>query len=187
MRYVLLTILVGLVVGYSVYTCTQDRYNEVTRAFADSLGQSRSREQMYRDSARINVQRGIQAQEAKPLVVIQYLKDTTRNHRLSLHTKDSLIKIGLPPGDSSRITDPLANKVLDMGSRITMLYDEAKLDSITIGDLMIGYYQLDTANQECHRQVELVTLSAQQDRKESKRRVRLWQVATALAIILACL
>ncbi len=195
MKYVILALVCVIVTWYVVQSCTETRSYTHFLALQDSLTnevtQSRVREENARLNARTAFTRGLNAQSSRVIVRTVYRKDTAANHRLTLHAKDSVIKhaTGLV-GDTTKFTDPMANKVLDIESVNKELRAELKIDSVTIGELMGAYYQLDTASEECHKQVELLTLSSKESRdqvRKERKKTRLWQVAAVVALVLACL
>lgn len=195
MRYVLLAVVCIGVTAYVIGSCTEKRLYTHYRSLQDSLGNvvvlSRVREKNALVNARMAFQEGVRSQASKVQVVYRYREDTAARHRLTLQAKDSTVKAELDiPTDSSVLTDPLATKVLDLESENKMLHEEAVIDSATIKHFETAYHEADTANSECHQQNAALVQSsseAQKELKKTRKKVRLWQVLTGIAVVLACL
>lgn len=101
----------------------------------------------HRKNANKAFQRGLESAKAKVVVKIKYVRDTARNHALPLSKKDTLIKqvLGVPVSDSSKFTNQVANKVLDLATENVLLEESAKIDSNTIAFKDSGIKELEAA------------------------------------------
>lgn len=193
-RYIVLAVLCVVGTWYVVQSCADKRSYTHYRALQDSLGrvvvESRVREETLVKNARLAYKAGLDAQAVKVVIRTVYRKDTASNHRLTLHAKDSVLKTDLP-GDSTKFTDRMANKVLDIQSENKALKAEARQDSTTISKIKIAFHGIDSANMECHIQNATLTQSlsnAESRVKKERAKSVPWKIATGvLALALLCL
>lgn len=152
-----ITASICLVVGlWRLVSCTNGHYQPTSnQPIIDSLNAEFRAEKVVWvariDSAHKAHLRAMEGVAKKQPLKVIYIKEVAAKKALPLTTKDSLIKVNLGVGvaDSSRFTDTTANKIIGLGASHKLLQEYAKIDSVTINELMDAYFQLDTAATHC--------------------------------------
>lgn len=189
-QYIPWVILV-LCIAFGVWDrCTSnDTITVRLNALNDSLTVSQAREERLRETA---VSLRLQANTVQQVKVVTrtiYRKDTTNNHRLTLLQKDSAVKARLLGDllDSSRLTGPLATRILDMQSENTMLRVNAHVDSMAIAGLDSAFQTLDSAYRECGYQKAMLKQQGDLRVKRERRRALPWKIAAVVGWALVVL
>lgn len=184
---------IAIVAALFVGRCTAPKSeildnNHTIDSLQRRIAQSWQMQQIYKQNAAKAAKKAQEAQNRKPVIKIQYLKDTARNHAYKPSKKDSLIKEifhidkllnidtnlfklrGAKP--SITLTSGFADGVLDMNSENIMLKSNAIQDSLTIAAKDEGIEELGYALNEMTASGEAKNEIVIQERETNKKLTR---------------